>query len=154
MQKKCEAKKNQRLKALISVRAKKFIPSQQFVINIYFKGTQQFTGCFPNHDWLCHPWPPFVSWPRVTKPIMVGKTPCKLLCAFEVNISNKLLARYKLLGPNWYQSFRSLIHSQISWPYLISELLVAGSSWPHTFFTPQVFLFSISLLFVNILLYS
>ena len=36
-----------------------------------------------------------------------------------------------------------LIHSQTSWPYLISELLVAGSSWPRTFFTPQVFLFSI-----------
>ena len=42
-----------------------------------------------------------------------------------------------------------LIHSQTSWPYLISELLVAGSSWPRTFFTPQMFLFSISLLFVN-----
>ena len=36
-----------------------------------------------------------------------------------------------------------LIHSQTSWPYLISEFLVAGSSWPRTFFTPQVFLFSI-----------
>ena len=48
--KKYEAKKNQRLKALISARAKKFIPSQQFVTNFYFKGTQQFTGCFPNHD--------------------------------------------------------------------------------------------------------
>ena len=46
-----------------------------------------------------------------------------------------------------------LIHSQTSWPYLMSELLVAGSSWPRTFFTPQVFLFSISLLFVNILRY-
>ena len=30
-----------------------------------------------------------------------------------------------------------------SWPYLISEVLVVGSSWPRTFFTPQVFLFSI-----------
>ena len=36
---------------------------------------------------------------------------------------------------------------------MISELLVAGSSWPRTFFTPQVFLFSISLLFVNIIYY-
>ena len=45
-------------------------------------------------------------------------------------------------------------HSQISGPYLISELLVAGSSWPRTLFTSQVFLFSISLLFVNILFYS
>ena len=47
---------NQQLKALISGRAKKFIPSPNF----YFKGTQQFTGFFPNHDRLCHPWPPFV----------------------------------------------------------------------------------------------
>ena len=93
--KKSEAKKNQQLKALISARAKKFIPSQLFVTSFYFKGTQQFTGCFPNFDWLCHPWPPFLHdplnkrWPRVTKPIMVGKTPCKLLCAFEVKVSNK-----------------------------------------------------------------
>ena len=42
----------------------------------------------------------YKRWPRVTKPIMVGKTPCKLLCAFEVKVSNKLLARYKLLGPS------------------------------------------------------
>ena len=55
--KKCEAKKNQQLKAL-------------------------------------------KRWPRVTKPIMVGKTPCNILCVFEVNVSNKFLARYKLLGPN------------------------------------------------------
>ena len=48
------------------------------------------------------------------------------------------MARYKLLGPTWYQSFKLLIHSQSSWPYLISELLVTGSSWPRTFFTPQV----------------
>ena len=64
---------NQQPKALISARAKKFIPSQQFVKK---------------------------RWPRVTKPIMVGKTPCKLLCVFEVKVSNKLLARYKLLGPS------------------------------------------------------
>ena len=74
---------NQRPKALISARAKKFIPSQKFIINCYFKGTQQFTGCFPNHDWLCHPWPPFLHdplnkrWPRVTKPIMVGGHSCQ-----------------------------------------------------------------------------
>ena len=58
---------NQRPKALISARAKKFIPSQQFVTNFYFKGTQQFTGCFPNHDWLCHPWPPFLHDPPKQK---------------------------------------------------------------------------------------
>ena len=53
---------NQQPEDLISARAKKFIPSQLFVTqyNFYFKGTQQFTGCFPNHDWLCHPWPPFL----------------------------------------------------------------------------------------------
>ena len=28
-------------------------------------------------------------WPRVTTPIMVGKTSCKLLCAFEVKVCNK-----------------------------------------------------------------
>ena len=96
---------NQQLKALISARAKKlWLPTQLFVTNFYFKGTQQFTGCFPNHDWLCHPWPPFV------------------LALADI---------------------RLLIHSQTSWPYLISELLDAGSSWPRTFFTTQVFLFSI-----------
>ena len=42
-----------------------------------------------------------------------------------------------------------------SWPQLISYLLVApaylhvASDWPLTFFTPKVFLFSISLLFVG-----
>ena len=42
-----------------------------------------------------------------------------------------------------------------SWPQLISKLLVApaclhvASDRPCTFFTPKVFLFSISLLFVN-----
>ena len=41
-----------------------------------------------------------------------------------------------------------------SWPYLISEFLIAyiiivASDWPCTFFTPKVFLFSISLLFVG-----
>ena len=31
-------------------------------------------------------------WPRVTKPIMVGKTPYELLCSFEVKVCNKWLA--------------------------------------------------------------
>ena len=62
---------NQPPKALISARAKKFIPSQLFVTNFYFKGTQQFTGCFPNHDWLCHPWPPFV-WGIMQKKVAKG----------------------------------------------------------------------------------
>ena len=58
---------NQQPKALISVRAKKFISSQLFITNFYFKGTQQFTGCFPNHDWLCHPWLPFCQIPYKQK---------------------------------------------------------------------------------------
>ena len=49
---------NQQPKALMLVRAKKFISSQLYITNFYFKGTQQFTGRFPHHDWLCHPWPP------------------------------------------------------------------------------------------------
>ena len=52
---------NQRPKALISARVKKFIPSQLFVTNFYFKGTQQFTGCFPNHDWLLSPLATFLQ---------------------------------------------------------------------------------------------
>ena len=40
-----------------------------------------------------------------------------------------------------------LIKCSTSWPYLISEFLVAyitivASDWPRTFFTPKVFLFS------------
>ena len=94
---------NQPPKALISARAKKFIPSQQFVITS--KAHNNLQGVFLTMIG-------FVTlghllfrdhakrWPRVTKPIMVGKTPCKLLCTFEVKVNNKLLARYKLLGPS------------------------------------------------------
>ena len=52
-------------------------------------------------------------------------------------------------------SFKELKFFEKSWPQLISKLLVApaclyvASDWPRTFFTPNVFLFSISLLFVN-----
>ena len=46
-----------------------------------------------------------------------------------------------------------LIKCSTSWPYLISEFLVAyitivASDWPRTFFTPKVFLFSISITFI------
>ena len=51
---------NQRPKALISARAKKFIANKR--------------------------------WPRVTKPIVVGKTHCELLRSFEVKVCNKWLA--------------------------------------------------------------
>ena len=58
---------DQQLKALISAGTKKFISSQLFNTNFYFKGTQQFTRCFPNHDWLCHLLLPFVYRDHVKK---------------------------------------------------------------------------------------
>ena len=66
----------------------------------------------------------------MTKPIIVVKVPCKLLYVIQV------------------KDF--LINCSTSWPYLISEFLVAYitivvSDWPCNFFTPKVFLFSISL---------
>ena len=71
---------------------------------------------------------------QVTKPIIVVKVPCELLYVIQVK--------------------EFLIKCLTSWPYLISEFLVAyitivPSDWPRTFFTPKVFLFSISLLFVR-----
>ena len=67
---------------------------------------------------------------QVTKPIIVVKVPCKLLYVIQVK--------------------EFLIKCSTSWPYLISEFLVAyitivASDWPRTFFTPKVFLFSILL---------
>ena len=64
----------------------------------------------------------------MTKPIIVVKVPCKLLYVIQVK--------------------EFLIKCLTSWPYLISEILVAyitivASDWPRTFFTPKVFLFSI-----------
>ena len=64
---------------------------------------------------------------QVTKPIIVVKVPCKLLYVIQVK--------------------EFLIKYSTSWPYLISEFLVAyitivASDWPRTFFTPKVFLFS------------
>ena len=62
----------------------------------------------------------------MTKPIIVVKVPCKLLYVIQVK--------------------EFLIKCSTSWPYLISEFLVAyitivASDWPRTFFTPKVFLF-------------
>ena len=70
---------------------------------------------------------------QVTKPIIVVKVPCKLLYVIQVK--------------------EFLIKCSTSWPYLISEFLVAyitivASDWPRTFFTPKVFLFSIALLVI------
>ena len=66
----------------------------------------------------------------MTKPIIVVKVPCKLLYVIQVK--------------------EILIKCSTSWPYLISEFLVAyitivASDWPRTFFTPKVFLFSIAM---------
>ena len=63
----------------------------------------------------------------MTKPIIVVKVPCKLLYVIQVK--------------------EFLIKCSTSWPYLISEFLVAyitivASDWPRTFFIPKVFLFS------------
>ena len=78
-------------KALISVRAKKFISIANYLLLTFTSKAHK--GVFPTMIGLSPK-------QKVTKPIMVGKTPCKLLCAFEVKVSNKKLARYKLLGPN------------------------------------------------------
>ena len=66
----------------------------------------------------------------MTKPIIVVKVPCKLLYVIQVK--------------------KFLIKCSTSWPYLISEFLVAyitivASDWPRTFFTPKVFLFSLNI---------
>ena len=63
----------------------------------------------------------------MTKPIIVVKVPCKLLYVIQVK--------------------EFLIKCSTSWPYLISEFLVAyitivASDWPRIFFIPKVFLFS------------
>ena len=79
-------------------------------------------------------WPPYIykmivqKGGKVTKPIIVVEVPCKLLYVIQVK--------------------EFLIKCSTSWPYLISEFLVAyitivPSDWPRTFFTPKVFLFSI-----------
>ena len=65
----------------------------------------------------------------MTKPIIVVKVPCKLLYIIQVK--------------------EFLIKCSTSWPYLISEFLVAyitivASDWPRAFFTPKVFLFSLT----------
>ena len=67
----------------------------------------------------------------MTKPIIVVKVPCKLLYVIQVK--------------------EFLIKCSTSWPYLISEFLVAyiiivASDWPRTFFTPKVFLISINII--------
>ena len=60
----------------------------------------------------------------MTKPIIVVKVPCKLLYVIQVK--------------------EFLINCSTSWPYLISEFLVAyitivASDWPRTFLHPRCF---------------
>ena len=69
---------------------------------------------------------------QVTKPIIVVKVPCKLLYVIQVK------------------------KCSTSWPYLISEFLVAyitivASDWPRTFFTPKVFLLAYHFFLLEIL---
>ena len=66
-------------------------------------------GIFNNYDWLCHLATLLKMMAQkggqVTKPIIVVKMPCKLLYVIQV------------------KGF--LIKCSTSWPYLISEVLVA-----------------------------
>ena len=69
----------------------------------------------------------------MTKPIIVVKIPCKLL--------------YVIQGKGF------LIKYLTSWPYLISEFLVAyitivASDWPHTFL--QLGCFCLALIFIMV----
>ena len=73
---------NQPPKALISARAKKFIPSQLFVtITFTSKAHNNLQGVFPTMisfvtlGHLLFRGDHAKRWPRVTKPIMVGKHP-------------------------------------------------------------------------------
>ena len=88
---------NQPLKALISARAKKFIANH--LLQTFTSKERNNSQCVFPTTIGCHPWPPFVyrrlrkkRWPRVTKPIVVGKTHCELLRSFEVKVCNKWLA--------------------------------------------------------------
>ena len=65
----------------------------------------------------------------MTKPIIVVKMPCKLLYVIQV---------------------KGFIKCSTSWPYLISEVWSLITIVASHFFTARLFLFSISLLFVNI----
>ena len=66
----------------------------------------------------------------MTKPIIVVKVPCKLLYVIQVK--------------------EFLITCSTSWPYLISEFLVAyitivASDWPRTFLYPRCFCLALDL---------
>ena len=67
---------------------------------------------------------------QVTKPIIVMKVPCKLLYVIQVK---ELLIKCSFLASE----------------FLVAYITIVASDWPRTFFTPKVFLFSISLLFVK-----
>ena len=88
---------NQPLKALISARAKKFI-ANYLLQTFTSKEHNNSQGVFPTMiGFVTYPWPPFLYnyKQKVTKgdkPIVVGKTPCELLCSFEVKVCNKWLA--------------------------------------------------------------
>ena len=45
-------------KALISAKAKKFSVPLLKTFNSK-EHMYQFAECYPDHDWFCHPWPPF-----------------------------------------------------------------------------------------------
>ena len=91
---------NQPLKALILARVKKFIAShllQTFTSKKHNNSQGVFLTMigFVTLGHLCAK-----KVAKGDKPIMVGKTPCELLCSFEVKVCNKWLATYELLGPS------------------------------------------------------
>ena len=60
---------------------------------------------------------------QVTKPIIVVKMPCKLLCVIQVK---GFLIKCSTSWPYLYQSFWSLI-------------TIVASDWPRTFYSQAVF---------------
>ena len=109
-------------------------------VSNYLNDIQLFIAYFHKYDWLCHLatflYHNYYKGGQVTKPIILVKICHKLLYVIQVvwNVFNRWL-----LGLSWYQTF---------WSH-IRRYCRAASYWPRTFFTPKVFLFSISLLFVN-----
>ena len=80
---------NQPIKALISARAKKFI-ANHLLQTFTSKECNNSQGVFPTMigfvtlGHLLFIGDCAKKWPRVTKPIMVGKTLCELLHSYEV----------------------------------------------------------------------
>ena len=76
---------------------------------------------------------------------MIGKHPVDCCMPLKLKfVTNGWLA-INFLALAEIRAYKLLIHSKTSWPYLISELLVTGSSWSQTFFHPRSFCLECSL---------